>query len=234
MSALHERLCETCMRILGEADARNQARVGELAGSLERQHCRELAAAWIRSLSERDAFAEFLLEQRAERFEIGYAKGCADRQRLQDSGIDLAEEVLRLRKVIESGNFKDVYAEGLMLGQKLARSTPPPSSLQIAITDVTENWRGVSPEVMAERVRKLGRELTKHFKAVKHTPPLEPRVVEKLWCAWCGKRHVDQGEFAERLHHTHRCVDDPWFGKGCGREWRLEQYVFGETPEYAP
>lgn len=51
-----------------------------------------------------------------------------------------------------------------------------------------------------------------------------------LWCPWCGKRHVDEGEFATRRHHTHRCVKDA-AGAGCGREWRLEQYIFGAVPD---
>ncbi len=51
-------------------------------------------------------------------------------------------------------------------------------------------------------------------------------IVRPLWCPWCGKRHVDLGEFATREHHTHLCVDDP-FGLGCGGLWRLEVYVFG-------
>lgn len=46
---------------------------------------------------------------------------------------------------------------------------------------------------------------------------------EPLLCPWCGKRHIDEGEFATRLHHTHRCVGDG----ACGKEWRLDRYVFG-------
>lgn len=34
-----------------------------------------------------------------------------------------------------------------------------------------------------------------------------------LWCPSCGKRHVDTGEFATRLHHTHAC-------QSCGMVWR--------------
>jgi rubredoxin len=34
-----------------------------------------------------------------------------------------------------------------------------------------------------------------------------------LWCPECGVRHVDEGEFATKLHHTHACQD-------CGHVWR--------------
>ncbi len=34
-----------------------------------------------------------------------------------------------------------------------------------------------------------------------------------LWCPLCGARHVDVGEFATKLHHTHAC-------QKCGLAWR--------------
>lgn len=34
-----------------------------------------------------------------------------------------------------------------------------------------------------------------------------------LWCPECGKRHIDQGDFATREHHTHAC-------QSCGHVWR--------------
>lgn len=34
-----------------------------------------------------------------------------------------------------------------------------------------------------------------------------------LWCPACGARHVDEGEFAIRVHHTHACQE-------CGMVWR--------------
>ena len=34
-----------------------------------------------------------------------------------------------------------------------------------------------------------------------------------LTCPSCGERHVDEGEFASKIHHTHAC-------QGCGMCWR--------------
>ncbi len=34
-----------------------------------------------------------------------------------------------------------------------------------------------------------------------------------LWCPECGTRHVDEGEFTTKPHHTHAC-------QTCGMVWR--------------
>ena len=34
-----------------------------------------------------------------------------------------------------------------------------------------------------------------------------------LWCPECGERHLDEGEFETRIHHTHAC-------QTCGMVWR--------------
>lgn len=34
-----------------------------------------------------------------------------------------------------------------------------------------------------------------------------------LWCPECGERHIDEGEFATRVHTTHAC-------QNCGHCWR--------------
>ena len=47
--------------------------------------------------------------------------------------------------------------------------------------------------------------------ALEH-PPSSP-VPMLLVCPACGERHVDEGEFAKRPHHTHAC-------QGCGMCWR--------------
>lgn len=42
--------------------------------------------------------------------------------------------------------------------------------------------------------------------------PPEPLPIH-LWCPECGTRHIDVGEFATKVHHTHAC-------QGCGHVWR--------------
>lgn len=34
-----------------------------------------------------------------------------------------------------------------------------------------------------------------------------------LWCPECGGRHIDEGEFKTKSHHTHAC-------QICGMVWR--------------
>ena len=43
------------------------------------------------------------------------------------------------------------------------------------------------------------------------TPPAPIPML--LWCPECGGRHVDEGEFATKPHHTHAC-------QHCGMVWR--------------
>jgi predicted RNA-binding Zn-ribbon protein involved in translation (DUF1610 family) len=38
-------------------------------------------------------------------------------------------------------------------------------------------------------------------------------VMMLLWCPGCGERHIDEGEFATKAHHTHAC-------QNCGMCWR--------------
>ena len=34
-----------------------------------------------------------------------------------------------------------------------------------------------------------------------------------LWCPECGERHIDEGVWATKVHHTHSC-------QSCGMPWR--------------
>ena len=55
----------------------------------------------------------------------------------------------------------------------------------------------------------------------------EVEVTRKpLFCPHCGRPHVDEGEFATRLHHRHKC-------QSCLGEWVLDDYVFG-VPSLSP
>lgn len=41
----------------------------------------------------------------------------------------------------------------------------------------------------------------------------DDRVPMLLWCPACGERHIDEGAFAPKSHHTHAC-------QTCGMVWR--------------
>lgn len=45
------------------------------------------------------------------------------------------------------------------------------------------------------------------------TQLLDAPVQMLLTCPSCGERHVDEGEFATKAHHTHAC-------QSCGMVWR--------------
>lgn len=47
----------------------------------------------------------------------------------------------------------------------------------------------------------------------RHSSTEDVPIQMLLWCPECGKRHVDQGIFAARPHHTHAC-------QSCGHVWR--------------
>jgi hypothetical protein len=42
----------------------------------------------------------------------------------------------------------------------------------------------------------------------------------KLFCPKCDKQHIDEGEWAKRLHHKHLCLF-------CNHMWELDRYIFG-------
>jgi predicted RNA-binding Zn-ribbon protein involved in translation (DUF1610 family) len=42
---------------------------------------------------------------------------------------------------------------------------------------------------------------------------IEEPIPMRLPCPACGRLHIDEGEFATKLHHTHAC-------QACGMVWR--------------
>lgn len=46
----------------------------------------------------------------------------------------------------------------------------------------------------------------------------------ELFCPYCGKQHIDSGEWSKRLHHTHLCLY-------CNRTWEFAEYIFGIEKE---
>lgn len=52
---------------------------------------------------------------------------------------------------------------------------------------------------------------------------LEPLQIAALYCPVCKTRHIDEGEFATKKHHTHACqgfVMDSGKRRRCGHVWR--------------
>lgn len=50
-----------------------------------------------------------------------------------------------------------------------------------------------------------------NFLAQHHAPNYTVPMI--LHCPMCNGRHIDEGEFAEKVHHTHAC-------QHCGHVWR--------------
>lgn len=61
----------------------------------------------------------------------------------------------------------------------------------------------------------LGEELAQAYEAgyEHHRAESDHPIPMLLWCPACGERHIDEGEFATRFHHTHACQE-------CGMVWR--------------
>lgn len=55
-------------------------------------------------------------------------------------------------------------------------------------------------------------------------PPPVPMI---LTCPVCSARHIDEGEFAAKAHHTHAC-------QSCGMVWRpaIVPTVGGQVPAW--
>jgi hypothetical protein len=51
------------------------------------------------------------------------------------------------------------------------------------------------------------------FNVGPHVAAIGQPVPMLLWCPQCGDRHIDEGDFATKEHHTHAC-------QACGMVWR--------------
>lgn len=83
----------------------------------------------------------------------------------------------------------------------------------IALTDVQRELRAMESEGLVDSWLAQGPTLIRRYY----------RLVRPMRCPGCGEFHIDAGEWARRLHHTHLCLT-------CGHEWRLDEYVFGVAP----
>ena len=105
----------------------------------------------------------------------------------------------------------------------LAATRPPYSTeaidaLRARLREAEGAFQGCPPSA---RIESVAASLRAELAGIAAAAPREP-----LDCPSCGKRHVDFGQWASRLHRTHRCVNDP-AGNGCGHTWELDHYAFG-------
>jgi predicted RNA-binding Zn-ribbon protein involved in translation (DUF1610 family) len=57
------------------------------------------------------------------------------------------------------------------------------------------------------------RQSAEHELKVLKASAVVPPIPMRLTCPDCGELHIDEGEFATKLHHTHSC-------QNCGLTWR--------------
>lgn len=78
-----------------------------------------------------------------------------------------------------------------------------------------------------------GRQFFPNGSVVTVSAPAVPSAI--FYCPRCRKQHIDENEFATRVHRTRRCVDDSSSpAKGCGFEWKIDPPVFGAMATPVP
>lgn len=77
-------------------------------------------------------------------------------------------------------------------------------------------------QIMLKRINKEGSlsedERAQISDAADHLRKLDNGIPMILFCPSCNGRHIDEGEFATRSHHTHAC-------QKCGLVWRPAIYA---------
>src|SRR5262245_26240868 len=74
--------------------------------------------------------------------------------------------------------------------------------------------RAEMAEHHAEELRKVLKNTQEQLRSAREeVAKLSEPIPLILTCPACGARHIDEGEFAVKLHHTHAC-------QGCGMVWR--------------
>lgn len=64
------------------------------------------------------------------------------------------------------------------------------------------------------RIAEFASELAEPCRSCHETAWVSPTPIPMiLFCPQCGKRHIDEGVFATKVHHTHAC-------QTCGMVWR--------------
>lgn len=119
-----------------------------------------------------------------------------------------------------SNEYKAALREGLAADEKrnAARTAedakPKASHAEDALRYWSLSFKNSSnapwiAEAYAEMAREAYGACAEMARAAKATEP----VPMLLWCPSCNARHIDEGEFATKPHHTHAC-------QSCGMVWR--------------
>lgn len=127
-------------------------------------------------------------------------------RQLMDRTKEAWREVEHLKTLVGSSTEKDQRLT--YLGRKVTELTAENARL------AREHATGAplrSPSIN-DSLRSIGESLQKIAGTIATARP--------LFCTKCGKRHVDRGEWASRLHRTHLC-------ESCKEEFTIEAYVFG-------
>lgn len=92
------------------------------------------------------------------------------------------------------------------------RRKESPSEVAIAYKDerIADVHFGLPRESSGITAEMMVLALNKFFSAPEVSMAPVPML---LACPTCGLRHIDEGEFATKEHHTHAC-------QGCGMVWR--------------
>ncbi len=113
--------------------------------------------------------------------------------------------------VIKSGLFEPRSGGSpLPYSIPIRRGKPTDKELEIERQRELDHAAGADVSVGHGAVRKNASEvrMTKPKRSQEVTP-----LPILLWCPECGERHIDVGEFATKVHHTHAC-------QHCGHVWR--------------
>jgi hypothetical protein len=97
-------------------------------------------------------------------------------------------KVVRAKEVVASEREREIARLGLKYG--------------------ADGWKPLAPDHKPGVIDPVGSILLE----VDETHPPAP-IPMYLTCPKCNERHIDEGEFATRVHHTHSC-------QRCGLTWR--------------
>ena len=121
---------------------------------------------------------------------------------------EMRQEYISLAKQLED-----------LRGQAPVGRDPPWQEIWMDLCNAMGMDVGRPQEDVIRRIGQMRQEyisLAKQFEDLRGQVPVgrDPEPLPMiLHCPWCGDRHIDRGEFATKVHHTHAC-------QSCGEVWR--------------